>query len=364
MIADLPDRIYEAAFVPELWPEVLDQLSRVSNSAAASLILFNGIAPPKFAATDLIRPVLEAFDAANGWQNSDEVQLLFSMTPPSAFVYDADYFPPEALESNHLRLDRTRPLGIGGQVGSFVFMPTGEMALFSTERWQHNDRPSPDEMSRLNALRPHLARAGLVATRLGLERARGTVSAMEKMGLPAAVLSSTGRVVAVNQLLETMPSVFRPAARGDMSIGDREADLLFQQAIHDVPGHAEPPVRSIPVQPREGRPPLIIHLLPLHRAAHDIFSGGHMLMAATALSASSMVPSPALLTGLFDLTPAEARLASALSQGLALKDAAAGLKVTVKTARTYLERIFAKTGTRQQSQLVALLKGADRFPPS
>jgi DNA-binding CsgD family transcriptional regulator len=355
---DLADRIYEAAFVPEMWREVLDALSFQSNSAAASFILFDDQTSPKFIATDLIKPVLEAFDAADGWHKSEEVQLLFSMMPPAAFVYDADYFPPEALQGNHLRLDRTRPLGIGGQVGSFVVMPTGEIALFSVERWLGNDRPSADELARMNALRPHLARASLIAARLGLERAQGTVAAMERMGLPAAVFSSNGRVLASNPLLEAMPSTFLSAAFGGMAIGDAQADLLFQQAIAAARGETESSVRSIPVSAREDRPSIIIHVLPLRRSAHDIFSGGDILIAATAVSASSMVPSPTLLAGLFDLTPAEARLAVALSQGLPLKEAATGSRITVKTSRTYLERIFAKTGTRQQSQLVALLKSA------
>ncbi|UCI25935.1 MULTISPECIES: hypothetical protein [unclassified Mesorhizobium] len=30
--------------------------------------------------------------------------------------------------------------------------------------------------------------------------------------------------------------------------------------------------------------------------------------------------------------------------------------ITVKSARTYLERVFQKTGTHQQSQLLAMLK--------
>lgn len=359
MITSLQDRIYEAAFVPELWLGVLEELSTVSNSAGASFVLFDDRASPKFIATDLIAPVLEAFDSANGWQKSEEVQLLFSMTPPSAFVFDADYFPPEALASNHLRLDRTRPLGIGGQVGSFVVMPTGEMALFSTERWLENNRPTEEDMERLNALRPHLARAGLIATRLGLERARDTVSAMERIGLPAAVLSSTGRVLAANALLQAMPAVFRNVAFGGLAVGEAQSDLLFQQAVDSVRGRSAFSVRSIPVAARDDRPPIIVHLVPLHRSAHDIFSGGDILMVATEVKASSMVPSPTLLAGLFDLTPAEARLASALSRGLALKDAAAGSNITVKTSRTYLERIFAKTGTRRQSQLLALLKSTE-----
>lgn len=65
---------------------------------------------------------------------------------------------------------------------------------------------------------------------------------------------------------------------------------------------------------------------------------------------------------IFDLTPAEARLASALSSGRSLEGAAVASGITVKSARTYLERIFRKTGTHQQSQLVALLKSVHPFP--
>jgi hypothetical protein len=99
MIVELTDRIYEAAFVPELWPGVLDQASTVSNSAAASLVLFSGRAPPKFIATDLITPVLQAFDAANGCQKSEEVRLLFSMTPPRHSSTTSITFPPKRLKA-------------------------------------------------------------------------------------------------------------------------------------------------------------------------------------------------------------------------------------------------------------------------
>jgi len=67
------------------------------------------------------------------------------------------------------------------------------------------------------------------------------------------------------------------------------------------------------------------------------------------------------IRALFELTPAEAALAAALAAGYSLKDAAASSSITVKTSRTYLERIFAKTRTRQQSQLVALLKTTGPF---
>jgi DNA-binding CsgD family transcriptional regulator len=64
------------------------------------------------------------------------------------------------------------------------------------------------------------------------------------------------------------------------------------------------------------------------------------------------------LRAVFNLSPAEARLAVALASGLSLKDAASQQNIRFSTARSYLEVIFRKTDTRQQSQLVALLKSA------
>ena len=52
----------------------------------------------------------------------------------------------------------------------------------------------------------------------------------------------------------------------------------------------------------------------------------------------------------------EARLAANLCAGQSLKTSAELQDIRFSTARHYLENIFQKTGTRQQSQLVALLK--------
>jgi DNA-binding CsgD family transcriptional regulator len=62
-----------------------------------------------------------------------------------------------------------------------------------------------------------------------------------------------------------------------------------------------------------------------------------------------------LLGGLYGLTPAEARLASALARGRTLEDAARQFRASRNTIRTHLKRIFAKTETRRQSDLVRLL---------
>ncbi|KMO10524.1 helix-turn-helix transcriptional regulator [Methylobacterium platani] len=61
------------------------------------------------------------------------------------------------------------------------------------------------------------------------------------------------------------------------------------------------------------------------------------------------------LRTLFGLTRAESQVGAALARGSCLADLAAELGISVTTARTHVARIFLKTGTRQQSQLVALV---------
>lgn len=68
---NLIDRIYEAAFVPEQWQAVLDDLSARSGSAAGQLLVFNDIVPVQFRTSDLTRPVAEEFQHS-AWQESSE----------------------------------------------------------------------------------------------------------------------------------------------------------------------------------------------------------------------------------------------------------------------------------------------------
>jgi DNA-binding CsgD family transcriptional regulator len=78
------------------------------------------------------------------------------------------------------------------------------------------------------------------------------------------------------------------------------------------------------------------------------------LTSACALR-DSPIPCEVLLTRLFQLTPAEARLARCLSNGSSMEEAASALKIKLSTARSHLSSVFAKTGTHRQTRLVALL---------
>ncbi|MGX7875342.1 helix-turn-helix transcriptional regulator [Mesorhizobium sp. ORM6] len=358
MLDNLTDKIYEAAFVPDLWPEVLEGINAASASIGGAVFLFADEQPVRGRTVPLLQELLGEFLLSDTLQFSTAVSRMCSVQPAS-FVDVESFLTAEEIENDPIRV-RPRALGIGAHTCTAIPMPSGELAIFVFQRRLGEGPYDARSFDILDGLRPAMAREpDRRQARPGARQGNGCRD--DGDGTARGHFVVEGRVLAANPLFETMGSIFLPVAFGGMAIADADANRLFQQAVVAIRGDTEPSVRSIPVPAAAHRPPLILHILPLRRSAHEIFSGADILIAATAVNASSMVPSPTLLAGLFDLTPVEARLASALSQGRTLMEAAASANITVKTGWTYLERIFAKTGTRQQSQLVALLKSTEPF---
>jgi DNA-binding CsgD family transcriptional regulator len=359
MLGDVIDTIYEAAFVAEQWPTVLDRMATLSVSMGAAMFLFAEGRPTRGVALESQRAQLEEFLASDTLPFSTSVQRVCQSQPASFVDFDAMLTPDE--RENDLVNQHYRSQGIGNHLGTSIAMPSGELVIFVHQRRLAHGPYEPGQVERLDQLRPHLSRASLMAVKLGLERAKGAVESMELMGLPAAVLTASGHVQVTNALFNSLDSVFVSTAFGGLAIADAVANRLWQQIIQASMSGREPLSRSIPLIQRDNRAPMIIHFLPLRRTAHDLFFGGDLLLAVTTLNSSAFVPSPNVLSGLFDLTSSEAKLAIALAAGHSLKQAAIHNKIKVSTARFYLEQVFQKTGTHQQSELVALLKSAQPF---
>jgi DNA-binding CsgD family transcriptional regulator len=65
-----------------------------------------------------------------------------------------------------------------------------------------------------------------------------------------------------------------------------------------------------------------------------------------------------VLCKLYGLTRGEAALASILLRGKSIEEAAAELFISPHTARTHLKRIFMKTDTHRQTELVVRIVSA------
>lgn len=232
---DLIDLTYEAAFVPELWPRLLDQLGEITRSPGAGMVLYEDTRPARFTANTVkIDSIGEFVSSDDLWSNNQRIQY-FHKHPFTGFVAAQDYYPKEFLEEDTVYLLDQRA-GLAHQIGTMVPMPSGELVVYAFDRKKGDDPYGPDDIARMNDLHPHLARSGLMAARLGLQQAQATASALQAMGLAAAVMSSTGRVQATNALFDAMPWLFLPVAFGGIAIADMAAKTLFQEAVRAV-GH-------------------------------------------------------------------------------------------------------------------------------
>jgi DNA-binding CsgD family transcriptional regulator len=187
---------------------------------------------------------------------------------------------------------------------------------------------------------------------------------MQAVGLPAAALTGSGRLVIANPLFEQLSPRVAVGAFDRIAVAHRGAGEALRLALEAVDTDAAGAgARSIPIPAAEGGPALIAHLLPIRRAGHDVFAAAEVLMVLTAVVAPE-APLTEMLHGLFDLTPAEARVARALATGLSIEEISLRSAISRETVRTQLKGVMAKTATTRQADLVRLLAGASPLPES
>lgn len=349
---DLADRIYEAAIVPEHWAEALEGMNSLSGSESATLFVFSETGPPRGVSTGMTRHQLDDFVRSDVWKHSPSVRWTLD-TRPDRFLSVDDYLSEEQVASDEAWAPLAA-MGFGRRIASVIQAPGGEQLALVLARMKSLGRYSPANVAALDELRPHLARAGLIAARLGLDRARSMVGALEQLGLAAAVIDRSARVIAANALLADSPRALIPTAFGGVAIHDRLANERFRSALERSATSAEGGAVSIPVGGTDEAPPLILHLLPICGNARDIFTGGQSLLVAIKIQRKGP-PQPELLKGLFDLTPAEARLVGELAVGGTLPEIAARIGLSVHTVRVQLRSVAAKTGTHRQAELMQLV---------
>jgi DNA-binding CsgD family transcriptional regulator len=189
-----------------------------------------------------------------------------------------------------------------------------------------------------------------------LERARIASETLAMIGLPALVFDARGKVLAANQLIEALIEHIRWRAEDRVSLKDAPANALFQQAIATLDLESSRPTRSFAVRDVGGAAAMVAHVIPIRRTARDIFVRCAGVLALTPVTLPQ-APPVELVQSLFDLTPAEARVARDLTTGQTVEEIATSGSVSIATVRSQVRGIMEKIGCRRQAEVVALLSG-------
>jgi DNA-binding CsgD family transcriptional regulator len=350
----LVDRIYECAFVPDLWPEILAELVHLDGAMSGWLFISNGnvvrwTASSQEARADL-RPLIESGQFAR----LERLNRLLR-AKQTGFVPDHTlYSSLEEMRNDPAYRDMLYPRGMGWGSGTAIVLPTGDNMTIALERAYDRGPSSPADIETLNKVHSHLARAAFVAARMQLERARAATEALALLGIPALVFADSGKILAANQLIETLSGFILWRANDGIALMDAAADALLRDAIATVDRDDTASVRSFPV--RNADSAMIAHVVPIRGSARDVFSRCAAMLMLTPVTRPE-APSVDLIRSLFDLTPAEARVARGLAAGQTVKGIAAESGTSENTIRTHVKVVLTKTGYTRQADVVALLNG-------
>lgn len=364
----LIEAIYEAAVMPEQWANVLGQIAEGGGFAGGVIT-----AAPHIRAEVLetIKPRLRwiaspAMEAAatryfeEGWYARCGCARRGIKLAHPGFVADTDLFTQEEMNSEPA-YTFFQQYGFGSLAALFLRLPSpSETFIFSFDRWLEDGPVSREMLAQLDPLRPHLARAALISSRLGLERAHSAAQALAILGLPAAVLCPKSRILAANALMQAlMPSRVGEDARGRLQLADRRANELLSRALagvlaSDDPGLDPERVFSIPIAARGEAPAMVVHVVPIRRRARDIFASAASIVLMTPVCAREL-PAASVIQGLFDLTAAETRVAQMIAQGETVDRIATHGQVSQETVRSHLKSVYSKTGVSRQASLAILL---------
>lgn len=355
--AEIIDRVYEASVIVEKWPRLLMDLSASLHGNGGVLFAFTPHGTQRWVVSPDLQSNYEEF-VRDGWAEINQRPARLAKLGHPGFATDLDVFTFEEIENDRVYSEFYSSHDMGWAAGTMIPVPSGETLVFSFERAFRKGPFEDHEVMALDALRPHLARAALLSSRLEFERARAMTAALAAIGLPAAVLRQQGKLYAANpQFEELMPDLIRDG-RSRVSLTEPAADLLLVDALERLASRdAAGPSRSIPIAAKDDRPAMIFHVLPLRREAHDLFSQGLALLIITPVDRKA-VPTAAVLQGLFDLTPSEARVARRIAEGKSIDAIAIVHGVSRETIRSQLSAVLGKTGLNRQAELVALLSGS------
>lgn len=367
--SDTIGAIYDCALDPDRWPDALRRIAELCDSPLGSLGVQN-IRNPE---------IVNLYDYGykpEFWPQYQKYIDLSPITPALGLIEVGGVLSlgmicddEELLESRYYK-QVLQPHGYLDFVGILGLRSSGRVAGVHVCRHESDPRYGEREIALLKLLSPHVCRTLAITDALDLRTLKSELLEKTLDGLAAGVYLTgrDGRVVYLNDAAERQIRTGNAlrVTNGRLIPTDSYAQAALAEAIETVArdetalgqrGH------SLAI-PEAGGAGYIATLLPLKRGRRKD------VMAPFAASVAIFVQDPAeapLFPGeafarLYGLTGGELRVLMALAQGLGAKEAADVLGIGEPTVRTHLGRIFSKTGTTRQADLLRLLQGSS--PPA
>jgi DNA-binding CsgD family transcriptional regulator/PAS domain-containing protein len=358
-LSDTIGAIYDCSLDPQRWFGTITRIGELCASTAG------GICVHDLKHVDNVR----LFEVGYSQEFSETFQKHYDGSPLAAGSILAEVgevntlarmSPDEELLESRFYREALKPFGILDFIGFMALRTGARIASIHATRTERESRYGDRDINLFKLLSPHVCRALAISDALDIRTLKSEMLEATLNGLVAGVylLARDGRVVYVNAAAERQLKAGNAVriANGRLVPVDQAARGVLAKAIVDAASQktdSGSQSRSFAL-PDPGGAGLLATLLALDRENRQNVVTPFMASIAVFVQEPAQVP---LMPGeafarLYGLTGGELRVLLALAQGLGGKEAADMLGIGEPTMRTHLQRIFSKTSTSRQTELL------------
>jgi DNA-binding CsgD family transcriptional regulator/PAS domain-containing protein len=357
--------IYDAALDPTLWPRVVEKAGGFVGGSAASLFARDSVYKTGNSYYAFgVDPHYEKLYFEK-YIKFDPLNAVYLTLAVGDVISNSNIIPHAEFVETRFYKEWAQPQGWTDNVIASLEKSSTSIAGFVVFR--HEREGLADDATRrlMRLIAPHLRRAVLIGKVVDLNKVEAATFAETLDGLGAGIflVDVSGRIVHANaagHMMLNSASVLHTAG-GRLILHDPHADRTLADTFAAAGnGDAAIGVKgvAVPLVGRDGERH-VAHVLPLTSGARRRAGASYAAVAALFVHKAALdTPSPPeVIAKAYKLTPMESRVMLAIVEVGGVPEVAEALGIAETTVKTHLGRIYKKTDSDRQADLVKLVAG-------
>ncbi len=361
VISRIIAEIYQAAYDQSAWEGTIAHLCDLFHGSKACLARIGPDLQPGDAITTNFDPKYHQLYIDEIVNYPNPLVDVVSSAPVGSVYHDHKLIG-EQLKRSVFWNEWMTPQNMYGGLASKLMASGPSFWIFDVQRGRNQNAFGASDAALMKYLSPHLVRATKINRQIKL--VQPLAAAFSYLPFGVIVVDGYGQIITLNTAADALLSgpngVLRRKSGALVTASAAGTSLLHKliaQACSLQDGAAPGMGGDLLMRNANGADvSLSVGPLPQTHIEDRLFLQPCAVIFVREINLDVQAGFELQIRNLFGLTAREAALSASLASGRSVKETAEEIGVAYSTMRTYLENVFRKTQTRQQSQLVALLR--------
>lgn len=354
--------VYEAVADRRLWQTVAKEMAALLKGHQAIILLSmteSGVAEDSVVTYGISAEIRQRYIellSEDPW-----LEGMLQLQPNMA-CYSEQFIPLTTLKRQRFYHELCAPADVAHMIGGVAVKSHAGTTLFATQCSSSLGPFSPQQLSEVEQLLPHFARAAYVQETIGTlqQEVQSLRSTLNQLRVATLLFDENARLCWANTAAESLLrehdglTVHMDRLAADRLEETERLNHCIQEASNTTRESGISAGGRMQIIRPSARLPYQVSVCPLDRPGG---AWGYRATAAVFVVDPEHPPrmSPESFRHFYGLTAAESRLCELLLGGLSLHQAADASSIGISTARTHLKSIFRKCRVTSQSQLMLRL---------